>query len=126
MMPPVPDATSLAVALEPLVPLRIDFVEFHEGTLTVIGERWSLVLVGHWTWHRNGAPVTGWDQPDSEDAVWDLCGLELLRVNFPDPACDGNCSFGLSDGSLDARPDRTGWETWTFHHEDLNVVFVGH
>lgn len=125
MMPPVPDATSLAVALEPLVPLRIRSVEFHHGSLTVIGERWSLAVVGVWTWHREGVLVTGWDQPGAEDTVWDLCGLELLGADFPDPSFDGDCSFGLSDGVLDIRSDRTGWETWVFHHDDLDVVFVG-
>lgn len=125
MMPPVPNATSLTGALHPLVPLRIGAVETQNGSLTVIGERWSLAVVGQWVWLREGVLVTGWDQPAAEDAVWDLCGVELLRVDFPDPSFDGDCSFGLSDGTLDVRSDRSGWETWTFRHDDLEVVFVG-
>jgi hypothetical protein len=117
-------AASLAVALRPLLPLRIRGVWFFHSSLIVTGDRWSLAVVGEWTWHRDGVLVTGWSQPAAENAVWDLCGLELLAVNFPDPAVDGDCSFCLSDGSLDFRSDRTGWETWTFHHDAL-VVFVG-
>jgi hypothetical protein len=46
----MPAATSLAVALRPLLPLRIGSVEFHHSALTVVGERWSLAIVGEWTW----------------------------------------------------------------------------
>jgi hypothetical protein len=122
---PVPDATSLTVALQHLVPLRIGTVEFQHGSLTVIGERWSLAVVGQWVWRREGVLLTGWDQPAAEDAVWDLCGVELLGVDFPDPSFAGDCSFGLADGTLDVRSDRSGWETWTFRHDNLDVVFVG-
>lgn len=118
-------ATSLAVDLEPLLPLRITTVEFHYGTLVVVGEKWSLALLGDWTWRRDGVAVTDWEQPTAEDAVWDLCGLELIGVHFPDPAYDGDCSFILSDGSLDVRSDRNGYETWTYRHQDLDVVHVG-
>lgn len=65
------------------------------------------------------------NQPDTEDAVWDLCGVELIAARFPDPACSGDCLFILSDGSLDVRSDRSGWETWTYRHDDLDVVYVG-
>lgn len=119
------DAPSLGVALRPLLPLRIGEVEYLDPTLTVIGERWSLVLLGDWSWRRGDGVVTSSAQPGVEDAVWDLCGFEVIGINFPDPAFDGDCSFSLSDGSLDVRSDRSGWETWTFHHDDLDVVFVG-
>jgi hypothetical protein len=119
------DATSLGVALPPLLPLRIGTVEYADPTLTVIGERWSLVLLGDWSWRRDGRVVTGSARPGAEDAVWDLCGSEVIGINFPDPAFDGDCSFRLSDGYLDVRSDRSGWETWTFRHDDLDVVFVG-
>lgn len=121
----MPSASYLAVALQPLLPLQINAVEFHEPSLTVIGERWSLAVVGEWAWHRGGVRVTGWDEPSAEDAVWDLCGSELVGVKFPNPEFDGDCSFSLSNGSLDVRSDRTGWETWTFHHDDLETVYVG-
>lgn len=119
------DGTSLVAALRPLLPLRIGTVEYNDPTLIVIGEHWSLALLGDWAWRRDSGAVTSWGQPGAEDAVWDLCGSEVIGVNFPDPAFDGDCSFSLSDGSLDVRSDRSGWETWTFHHDDLNVVFVG-
>src|SRR5262245_47165830 len=118
-------ATTLALAVEPLMPLQIRAVEYHYPTLVAIGERWSLALLGEWAWLRDGVVVTDWDHPTAEDAVWDLCGLELIGVHFPDPAFDGDCSFSLSDGSLEVRSDRSGYETWTFTHDDLEVVFVG-
>lgn len=125
-MLPVSDATSLAAALGPLVPLRIEAVEFYSGgLLTVIGERWSLNFVGEWAWRRQGVLVTGGNQPGAEDVVWDLCGVQLLGANFPDASFDGNCTFVLSDGTLDAMSDGTGWETWVFRHVDLDNVFVG-
>ena len=122
----MPNATSLTAALQPLLPLRIQHVEFADRTtLTVMGDGWSLNLLGDWTWSRGELVVTDADQPDAEDAVWDLCGLDLVGLHFPDPAFDGDCSFNLSDGSLEVRSDRSGWETWTYRHEDLDVVYVG-
>ena len=38
---------------------------------------------------------------------------------------DGDCEFVLSNGSLGVRSDRSGWETWTYRHDGLEVVFVG-
>ena len=125
MIPNMSDATALAHALPPLLPLRIEAVECHAGTLTVIGDRWSLNLIGEWTWHRDRVVVTDSGQPTAADAVWDLCGLQLVGVRFRDPAFEGDCSFLLSDGSLDVRSDRSGWETWTYRHGDLDVVYVG-
>ena len=121
----MPNATSLAAALQALSPLRIEEVRFHHGTLTVIGDRWSLNLVGEWAWRRGPVVVTDQDQADAEDAVWNLFGLHLIAVNFPDPAFDGDCSFILSDGSLDVTSDRSGWETWTYRHDDLDTVYIG-
>jgi hypothetical protein len=119
------DATSLSIAVLPLLPLRIGAVEYNDPALVMIGDGWSLTLVGAWTWRRDGGVVTGWDSPGAVDAVWDLCGTEVIGVNFPDPAFDGDCSFSLTDGCLDVRSDRSGYETWTFQHEALDVVFVG-
>ena len=116
--------TSLTVALQPLLPLGIGAVEIHQGSLTAISELWSLAVFGQWAWRREGVLVTGWDQPAAEDGAWDLCGVDLLGADLPDPSYDGDCSFGLSDGTLDARSGRSGWETWTFRHDDLDVVFV--
>jgi hypothetical protein len=121
----MPDATSLASALQPLLPLGIVEVEFHHGTLTVVGDHWSLNLMGDWAWQRDAVVVTDSDQPTAEHAVWDLCGMQVVEVRFPDPAFDGDSSFILSDGSLEVRSDRSGWETWTFRHDDLDVVYVG-
>ena len=84
-----------------------------------------LALLGDWSWRRDGGVVTGGGRPGAEDAVWVLCGTEVIGVNFPDPAFDEDCSFSLTDGSLDVSSDRSGWDTWTFRHEDLDVVFVG-
>ncbi|WP_224275610.1 hypothetical protein [Nocardioides lacusdianchii] len=121
----MPGAASLVVALRPLLPLQIRAVE-NDPTLVEIGDRWSLALNGNWTWRRDSGVVTSWGHPSAEDAVWDLCGSKVIGIYFPDPAFDGDCSFRLTTGSLDITSDRSGWETWTFHHDDLDVVFVGH
>ena len=121
----MPDTTSLAQALQSLVPLRVKMVENDPGSLVLIGERWSLAVLGEWVWRRDGVLVTGRDQPESDDTTWDLSGLDLTGATFPDPSSTGDCIFSLSDGVLEVRSDRTGWETWTFHHDDLDVIFVG-
>lgn len=123
----MPDATtSLTTALRPLLPLRIRQVEFHDGTtLTILGDEWSLNLLGEWAWRRGEVYVTSAEQPNAEDVVWDLCGLDLVGLDFPDPMFAGDCSFDLCDGSLDVRSDRSGWDTWIFRHEDLPLVYVG-
>lgn len=122
----MPDTTSLSAALQPLVPLRVRQVECQDGTtLSVVGDEWSLNVVGDWAWRRGEVLVAAAGQPDVEDVVWDLCGLDLVGLHFPDPAFAGDCSFTLSDGRLDVCSDRTGWDTWTFRHEALNVVYVG-
>ena len=119
------DGTFLWVAAERLLPLKIHAVEFQNPTLVLVGNCWSLALLGAWTWHRGDTVLTDWQQAAAEDVVWELCGLELVGVQFPDPKFDGDCSFILSDGSLEARSDRTGYETWTFAHERLDAVYVG-
>lgn len=122
----MPDVTSLATALRPLLPLRVQQAELHSGTtLTVTGDGWSLNLLGDWKWCRGEVVVTDAQQPDAEDAVWDLCGLDVVGLRFPNPTFEGDCSFILSDGSLDVRSDRSGWETWTYSHEALDAVYVG-
>lgn len=121
----MPDASSLVVALRPLLPLRIGTVEYNDPRLIVLGDRWSLALLGDWTWRCDGGVVTSCGGAGAEDAVWHLCGSEVIGVSFADPAFNGDCSFRLSNGSLDITSDRSGWETRTFHHDELDVVFVG-
>lgn len=110
----------------PLVPLCIQTVEYEDPSLVVIGDGWSLAFLGSWAWRRGDAVVTEWGEPATSDAVWDLCGLDLLAVRFPNAPGTGDCSFDLSDGGfLEVRSDHSGYETWTFRHDDLDVVFVG-
>jgi len=119
------EATSLAAEVRSLAPLRIREVHFGDPVLTVVGDDWSAALVGEWAWRRGDQRVTSWDATDAEDVVWDLCGLDLVDVLFADPSFAGDCSFVLSDGCLDVRSDRSGFETWTFRHARLGVVFIG-
>lgn len=121
------DATiSLTTALQPFLPLRIRQVELHAGTtLTVVGDDWSLNLLGEWSWRKGEVRVTDAEQPDAADAVWDMCGLDLVGLHFPNAAFAGDCSFALSDGCLEVWSDRTGWDTWIFRHKALDVVYVG-
>lgn len=94
--------------------------------MVVVGEKWSLALLGSWAWHRDDVVVTQRGEQSAADAVWDLCGLDLLAVRFPSASSDGDCSFDLSDGgTLEARSDQSGYDTWTFRHDDLPVLFVG-
>ncbi|HEY3545989.1 MAG TPA: hypothetical protein VGK17_07835 [Propionicimonas sp.] len=102
------DATTLAAAIRPLVPLRVRQVEYNDPMLTVIGDGWSVALIGEWTWYRSDHVVTFGGDAGAEDVIWDLCGLDLLEILFPDPGFDGDCVFVLSDGRIEARSDRSG------------------
>jgi hypothetical protein len=119
------EATSVAAELRSLAPLRIHEVQDSDPVLTVIGDDWSAALVGEWAWRRGDQTVTCWAAADAEDVVWDLCGLDLVDVLFPDSSFAGDCSFVLSDGRLDVRSDRSGFETWSFRHARLGMVFIG-
>lgn len=107
-----------------MAPLRIREVEYSDPMLALVGDDWSAALVGEWTWRRGDTVVTSWGAAGAEDAVWDLCGVDLVDVLFSNPGFAGDCSFILSDGRLDVRSDRSGFETWTFQHEALGTVFV--
>lgn len=120
------DTPSIALALRSVMPLQISAVEYEHPTLVVIGEHWSLALVGPWQWRREGISVTAYGGPDTEDTVWDLCGLAVTDAHFADANSTGVCSFRLSDGgSLDTQSDRSGYETWTLRHDDLDRILVG-
>ena len=119
------DATSLGRELRTLVPLRIHEVQYSDPMLTIVGDDWSAAFVGEWAWRRGDQVVTSWGNADADDVVWDLCGLDLVDVLFADPSFAGDCSFILSDGRLDVRSDRSGFEMWTFRHGRLDTVFVG-
>lgn len=77
------NGTAVAAALQPLLPLPIETVELQSGTLTIIGDAWSLNLIGEWTWHGDGDVVTGARQPAAEDIAWELRGFQLVGVHFP-------------------------------------------
>ncbi len=119
------EATSLSGELRALGRLRIRDVQFSDPMLTIVGDGWSAAFVGEWAWRRGDQTVTSWGAADAADAVWDLCGLDLVDVVFADADFAGDCSFVLSDGRLEVRSDRSGFETWTFRHERLDTVFVG-
>jgi hypothetical protein len=61
----MPDATALASALQPLLSIQIKAIEFHPGILAVTGDRWSLNLIGEWTWHPDTVVVTDANKPRS-------------------------------------------------------------
>lgn len=115
----------LSTAVQHLLPLRIRAVEFQDPMVSVIGDRWSLALVGPWAWRRTGGVAVDWRAYEAEHVIWELCGLDVIDVvpgnGEPTAVC-----FELSDGSaLAALPDETTYELWTFRHDDLPVVFVG-
>lgn len=120
------EADSHSAALSPLLPLRIQSVEYEDPSLVVIGDGWTLALLGSWSWLRGDTVVTEWGEPTTSDAVWDLCGLDLVAIRFPNAPGTGDCSFALSDGgALEARSDHSGYDTWTFTQDDVDVIFVG-
>ena len=122
----VTDVESLAAAFATLVPLQIREMHHHAPALTVLGDGWSLSLLGAWTWQRNGAVVAEGGNDSGSDELWALCGLEVLAVRLLKASCLGDCAFDLSDGgSLETRSDRTGNDTWLFRHDDLDRVFIG-
>lgn len=119
------EATSLAGEFRALAPLRIHEVQYSDPTLTIVGNEWSAVLIGEWVWRRGDLTVTSSGAADAEDVIWDLCGLDVVQVVFADLTFAGDCSFVLSDGRLDVRSDRSGFETWSFRHARLGMVFIG-
>jgi hypothetical protein len=123
----VTEVESLAAALGPVLPLSIRSVEYDDPTLVIIGDGWSLAFLGSWAWRRDGVVVTEWGDPTTYDAVWELCGLDVLAVRAAlNASTPGDCCFDLSDGgSLEAWSDRSGYDIWTFRHNELDVVVVG-
>lgn len=112
----------LAVVLAPLLPLRIDEVEYSDPHLMVMGAAWSLTLTGAWEWKAGTRVVTEWGEDTAEDVVWDLVGHSLSGVSGAKDTVD----FGLSGGGvIRAHSDGSGHEFWTFHHRALPVVYVG-
>lgn len=120
------DTESLAATFANVVPLRIREMHQHAPALTVLGDGWSLSLLGAWTWQRNGAVVADGRNASGLDDLWALCGLEVLAVRLLNASCSGDCAFDMSDGgSLETRSDRTGKDTWLFMHDDLGRVLIG-
>ena len=116
-------AEELAAAVRPLLPLRIREVDFQDPMVMVIGDRWSLALVGAWSWRRTGGVEVDWRDDEAEHEVWDLCGLDVLDVVPGNP--EPTVSFALSYGSaLSALSDESSYEQWTFRHDGLSAVFV--
>ncbi len=112
----------LAVVVAPLLPLRINEVEYSDPHLMVMGAGWSLALIGAWEWRVGGRVVTEWGEDTTEDVVWDLVGHSLIGVSGAKDTAD----FALSGGGvLQVHGDRSGYEFWTFHHRALPVVYVG-
>lgn len=121
----VSETPLFTAALRRVLPLQIDEVQFNDPMLVMIGESWSLALVGAWEWRRDGNAVTSWGEPDAGDQVWDLCGLAVTDVLFRDATAAGDCAFSLSDGTaINTHSDHSGYETWTLTHNDLDFVLV--
>jgi len=116
---------SLALALEPLVPLHVRAIEYEDPTLVVLGERWSLAITCPWVWRHEGEVKAGWGEPFAADAVWDLCGLSFVAVQSRDRQGAREVSFVLSDGGFLELTPGDGWDSWSFQHDDLDQVFVG-
>jgi hypothetical protein len=88
----------LREALRPLLPLRIEWLEYQDPVLTVGGDDWSLALVCPWRLQRAGTTVTAWDLEGVEDASWDLVGHQINRVERRKAGEDEYPAFELSDG----------------------------
>lgn len=116
----------IACSSDPAVgALRVQQVEYNDPMLTVVGHGCSVALIGEWTWYRSDQVVTVGGDAGAEDIIWDLCGLDLLEILFPDSGFDADCVFVLSDGRIEARSDQSGFEMCTFRHEAIDTVLVG-
>ncbi len=106
--------------MPPSAPLRIQTVEYEHPTLIVTAVRSPSFAQG---WHRDGVVAEWASQPPR--AQFGTCAASTcLEVQFSTPSDPGDCSFHLSGGSsLDTQWDRSGYDTWTFKHNDLGVVF---
>lgn len=72
--------TLIANALEPLLPLRINEVQFVDPAFTLVGDNWSLNMLCPWRIRKAGALWSSCSEPDRADKVWDLVGHEILGV----------------------------------------------
>lgn len=79
-------------ALQPLLPLKIGWVEYTDPVLTLGGDGWSLSLACPWRLVSGTSVVSAWDDVDVEDSSWDLVGHQItnagsrIEENREDPA----------------------------------------
>lgn len=88
----------LQQALESLLPLRIDGLEYHDPVLTLGGQGWALSLVCPWRLQNGESNVTAWDEDDVGDASWDLVGHHLEAVTRRVAGNEEDPVFELSGG----------------------------
>lgn len=115
----------LAAAVAGLLPLRVRAVDHHDPTLVLLGDGWSLALLGDWVWQRGGeadVPSTG---VSTADEVWELVGVAVVGVAPFGSAAAGSTTFLLSGGGQLHVPAEAGWDTWVLRHGALGAVFVG-
>lgn len=111
-------------AAHDLLPLRVRSIETNDPVLVLIGDDWHIAITCSWKWRRtDGSQVEDGDS-GAEDAVWDLCGVDVSAFGVPDSS-DVGLVLRLGDGSvLEVVPDH-GWDPWVFNHAALEVTFVG-
>lgn len=98
------DMTDFYEQLAGVVPLPVREVEIDDPLVTIFGDNWSLNLSCPWDLLTpHGAVV--WDDPRLEDAVWDLVGLWLRRIERSD---DGNPHLRVRPGLSGRGPRRHG------------------
>lgn len=102
----VTTAGELAAALQPLVPLRIREVEFQDPVLIVIGDHWSLALVGPWSWRRARGVEVNWLNDEAEDKAW-TCAAWTCWTSCPaTPGPPSPLGFQTAVPSLRSRTRR--------------------
>ena len=77
-----------------------------------MGARWSLNLLGDWAWRRGAVLVTDSQQPELEDTVWGLCGLDLVGFTFPAPPSTVGTAAPRGETQTFSRPETQVVQLW--------------
>lgn len=115
----------LSAALDALLPLRIDWVEYQDPILTLGGERWALALACPWRLMEGPTAVTAWDEPGVEDESWNLVGHLITAVR---PRLDGNSedpAFSISGALVLEVLADTDLDPWVLRLDLTGKTFVG-
>lgn len=106
----------------PLLPLRIQEVEWNDPVLTISGPGWALAIVSPWRIVADSRLVYGWVHPAVEDLVWDLCGQSIVKIGVQSSLAPVDPVLHLSSGGAIEIFSQSGIDPWTLHLPEMTFV----